>query len=439
MKIPTLSELNIENLGGCTFKSPLNGRNMRFSRDTQRVVLPSLAQELSSYLDQRENIPTFELAGARQQLYFNPVEVRCAVITCGGICPGLNDVIRSITLTAIESYGVKEVWGFRFGFAGLSKNSPLPPQRLTPDTIRNIQDSPGTVLGSSRGPQDAQDMVNTLLKYEINMLFTIGGEGTIQGASLIAEEIKRRNLKISVIGIPKTIDNDISWIERSFGFATAVEAAKEVLNAAHAEATSAFNGVGLVKLMGRHSGFIAAHATLATANVNFCLVPEVPFQLEGEYGLLMALEKRLERRNHALIVVGEGAGQYLIEDGQEELDPSGNLKLKDIGQFIQNRIKKHFSDRKIPLTIKYIDPSYTIRSLPANAVDSEFCVLLGQCAVHAAMAGKTSMVIGKWNQHFTHIPNNIVVQERKQVELSSETWQTVLALTHQPEFDSDRL
>jgi 6-phosphofructokinase 1 len=439
MKIPTLSELNIENLGGCTFKSPLNGRNMRFSRDTQRVVLPSLAQELSSYLDQRENIPTFELAGARQQLYFNPVEVRCAVITCGGICPGLNDVIRSITLTAIESYGVKEVWGFRFGFAGLSKNSPLPPQRLTPDTIRNIQDSPGTVLGSSRGPQDAQDMVNTLLKYEINMLFTIGGEGTIQGASLIAEEIKRRNLKISVIGIPKTIDNDISWIERSFGFATAVEAAKEVLNAAHAEATSAFNGVGLVKLMGRHSGFIAAHATLATANVNFCLVPEVPFQLEGEYGLLMALEKRLERRNHALIVVGEGAGQYLIEDGQEELDPSGNVKLKDIGQFIQNRIKKHFSDRNIPLTIKYIDPSYTIRSLPANAVDSEFCVLLGQCAVHAAMAGKTSMVIGKWNQHFTHIPNNIVVQERKQVELSSETWQTVLALTHQPEFDSDRL
>jgi len=436
MNTPAPSDLVVDTLGPCTTESPLGGYGIRFIRDYQRVILPSLTQDLTPYLETETEIPSFELAGARARIFFNPNEVRCGVITCGGLCPGLNHVIRSITLTAIETYGVKQVWGFRYGFAGLSSSSPLPPLDLNADTIRNIQDLPGTVLGSSRGPQSEVEMVDTLQKYSINMLFAIGGEGTLQGASKLADEIKRRDLQIAVISIPKTIDNDLSWIERSFGFATAVEAAREVLNAAHAEAASAFNGVGLVKLMGRHSGFIAAHATLATANVNFCLVPEVPFRLDGPLGLLPVLEQRLARRNHALIVVGEGAGQDLIEDSPQERDPSGNIKLKDVGPFLTKKIKDYFTNKKVPLTIKYIDPSYTIRSLPANAVDSEFCVLLGQCAVHAAMAGKTNAVIGTWNQHFTHIPNKIVAQTRKQLNLTAETWQTVLGTTHQPRFES---
>jgi 6-phosphofructokinase 1 len=429
MNFSAHSDLTIETLGECNHTSPLAGRRTRFVKPQERVIQPSLTSDLAYYLSHDLPVPGFELAGAREKIFFDPSIVRCGVITCGGLCPGLNHVIRSVTLTALETYKVQQVLGFRYGFSGLSANSPMPPIDLNSDSVRNIQDLPGTILGSSRGPQSPSEMVDTLQKYGINMLFTIGGEGTLQGASLLVDEIKKRKLPIAVVSIPKTIDNDLSCIERSFGFATAVEAAKEVLNAAHAEASSAYNGVGLVKLMGRHSGFIAAHATLATANVNFCLVPELPFELDM---FLEALEQRLRHRSHAVIVVGEGAGQDLIEGDSNERDPSGNVRLKDIGSFLLKKINDHFKNRSTPLTIKYIDPSYTIRSLPANAVDSEFCVLLGQCAVHAAMAGCTNMVIGSWNQHFTHIPNRVVVKTRKQLNLMGETWQTILEITHQP-------
>jgi 6-phosphofructokinase 1 len=432
MEIPLLEELRVERLGESTLLTPLDGRRNRFIDDSERVLLPASSSLIETFRKQNEPIPSFELAGARKRIFFDPKQVRCGIITCGGICPGLNDVIRSITLTALETYGVSQVWGFRYGFEGLTRSARSQPLDLNSVTTRNIQDTPGTVIGSSRGPQCPVEMLDTLQRYNINMLFAIGGEGTLQGASAIASEIKKRDLKIAVIGIPKTIDNDLSWIERSFGFLTAVEAAREAIVAAHSEAVSAYNGVGLVKLMGRHSGFIAAHATLATSNVNFCLVPEVPFTLEGETGFLAALENRLLKKEHAVIVVGEGAGQELMESSHQERDLSGNIKFHDIGAFLKQRIKEHFHNKQLPITIKYIDPSYTIRSLPANAVDSEFCVILGQCAVHAAMAGRTNMVIGAWNQNFTHIPIPVVTRSRKQLDLASECWQAVLGTTHQP-------
>jgi len=261
----------------------------------------------------------------------------------------------------------------------------------------------------------------------------VGGDGTLRGASALAREIAARNLKISIIGVPKTIDNDLRWIARSFGFETAVSEAQRVLDAAHTEAKAAWNGVGLVKLMGRHSGFIAASAALTTADVDFCLVPEDPFTLEGKGGLLDMLKKRLEKYHHAVVVVAEGAGQDLVlQDGEQQRDASGNVKLKDIGLFLKEKIIRHLEFQGIDFTVKYIDPSYTIRSLPANSFDSAFCLVLGQHAVHAGMTGCTDMMLGFWNQRFTHVPLSAVVGGRKQLDPRGEIWQRVLDLTLQP-------
>lgn len=384
---------------------------------------------LASMLDELQNPPaTFELAGPRRQIFFNPAEIACGIVTCGGLCPGLNDVIRSVVMTLSYSYGVKRIYGFRYGYAGLAASQGIEPLLLTPEMVQDIHDDGGTMLGSSRGPQEPADMIERLQQLGVRILFAVGGDGTLRGASALVQELEKRSLAISVIGIPKTIDNDIEWIERSFGVATAVEEATRALEAAHAEARGAYNGIGLVKLMGRHSGFITAHATLANADVNFCLVPEVPFSLEG---FLAALEERLLTRHHAVIALAEGAGQDLIE-GEVTRDASGNVRLKDIGHFLKEAIGRHFDQKGLEATIKYIDPSYIIRSVPANAVDSEYCLALGQHAVHAGMSGRTDMMVGYWNQHFTHVPIAMATQKRKQIDPQSELWQQVLGATGQP-------
>jgi 6-phosphofructokinase 1 len=302
---------------------------------------------------------------------------------------------------------------------------------LTSETVEGIHKHGGTLLGSSRGPQDAAAMVDNLVARGVGVLFAIGGDGTLRGASVLQQEIARRGLPIPVIGIPKTIDNDLNWVERSFGFTTAVDEAVRAIAAAHVEARGVRDGIGLVKLMGRHSGFIAAHATLASGEVNFCLIPEVPFRLEGEKGLLKALEERLDRRNHAVIVVAEGAGQELAShrDGK---DASGNLKLGDVGVYLREALDAGFQKMGRAVTIKYIDPSYMIRSLPADAFDAELCLGLGQHAVHAAFAGRTSMMVGYWNGCFTHVPLSLAIQKRRQVELTGALWQRVLVSTGQP-------
>lgn len=433
MHIPPASEFEIDQLGPCTIPSPLPQPVSCFADEDRRVLACSDTQQLKPYLEKESEVPSFEAAGPRGQIFFDPARTSCGIVTCGGLCPGVNNVIRSIVMMLFYQYGVRRILGFRFGYAGLSPKAQHEPILLTPELVSPIHERGGTMLGSSRGPVPVEDMVETLVQRNVNILFAIGGDGTLRGAQSICEEIKRRGLPISVIGIPKTIDNDLNWIERSFGFRTAVEAARYNIMTGHTEAVCHLKGIGLVKLMGRYAGFIAAHSTLANADVNFCLVPEVPFTLRGEQGFLSALERRLDLKDHAVIVVAEGAGQELMdsEDGVQR-DASGNVKLKDIGIFLKERIEEHFTQIGKRVTIKYIDPSYSIRSQPANSLDSELCLTLGQHAVHAGMAGRTNMLLGYWNGNYTHVPIAMAAGRRKQLDPRGRVWQRVLESTGQP-------
>ena len=374
----------------------------------------------------------FEIAGPREMIYFNPRKTKAAIVTCGGVSPGLNNVIRSAAHELAMNYGVPEVYGIRYGYKGLNPAVGEPPLRLNIDNLDGINERGGTVLGTSRGKVEAGIMVDFMLKEKINILLCMGGDGTQRGAQEIFCEVRRRKLPIAVIGIPKTIDNDIPFVSRSFGYTTAIQKAKVILDCAHTEATSTFNGIGLVKLMGRFSGFIACGATLANQNVNFTLIPEVPFKLEGKNGFLEALRKRLIARRHAVIVVAEGAGQELMGELRKETDASGNALFNDIGECLKHKIIAYFKEQNMPIGMKYFDPSYFIRSVPADCADSILCDQLARMAVHAGMAGKTGMLIGLTNNIRIHVPIATVVREKKRVYPYSELWLSVLAATNQP-------
>jgi 6-phosphofructokinase 1 len=427
-----LPDLTIEKLGPSTITSPLVRSRCHFIDDNEKVSLYSDSENLKIYQNSGREFPMFEKAGPRRKIFFDPKKLNCGIVTCGGLCPGLNDIIRTIVLSLIWQYGVKKVFGFRYGYLGLSSRAPQEPLLLTPESVDEIHLKGGDILSSSRGPQDSEDMVDNLEKRGIGLLFVIGGDGTLRGASDIVKVIKRKGLKIGVIGVPKTIDNDIYGVEQSFGFSTAVETARSAICGAHEEAKGVWNGVGLVKLMGRDSGFIAAYATLANSDVNFCFIPEVPLVLEGENGFLISLKKRLDKKHHALIVVAEGAGQDLLQEEHfQKRDASGNIVYKDIGLFLKERIIKYFKERGKSIVLKYIDPSYIIRSVPANSQDSAFCLMLGQSAVHAGMSGRTNMVISYWNQYFVHIPISLAILKRKKVDPNGCLWQIVLETTGQ--------
>jgi 6-phosphofructokinase 1 len=432
LKPEELCSLAIDTLGSPMFDSPFLHTKYHFINDNEKIQLYCHSDSLAYYKDSGRDVPMLEPAGARKKNFFDTRSLNCGIVTCGGLCPGLNDVVRTVTLSLYWQYGVARVFGFRYGYAGLTSSPPMPPLLLTPELVDDIHLHGGDILSSSRGPQDPNNMVDTLQKMQIGILFIVGGDGTLRGAGRIVEVIRARGLNISVIGIPKTIDNDISGIEHSFGFSTAVEASRMAIHSAHEEAKGAWNGVGLVKLMGRDSGFIAAYATLANSDVNFCFIPEVPLALEGENGFLYALEKRLARKHHAVIVVAEGVGGNLADTKAPLMkDASGNVIYEDIGVVLNVKIKKYFHEKAIPISIKYIDPSYMIRSLPADSNDSAFCVMLGQNAVHAGMSGRTNMVIGYWNQYFVHIPVQLAVSKRKKVDPEGHLWQVVLQTTGQ--------
>jgi 6-phosphofructokinase 1 len=425
MKTPDL-DFSISTLGECRIPSPMT--HAHFVPDTDHVLYHHDLPTIEAYQRAGNSPPLLEKAGPRERIYFDPSKLKCGIVTCGGLCPGLNDVIRAIVMSLFHHYGVENIFGFPYGYEGLSPRHRHVPLQLTPESVARIHEQGGTILGSSRGPQDIGEMVDTLERMNVGILFTIGGDGTLRGAQAIAGEIGKRGLKIAVIGIPKTIDNDISCVQRSFGFETAVTEAGAAIGSAHTEATGARNGVGLVKLMGRESGFIAAFAALAYNDVNYCLVPEIPFTLEGFLGIL---ETRLDGKGHAVIVVGEGAGQDLMQSSQER-DASGNIRFGDIGLFLRDRIIAHFKGLKKELNLKYIDPSYTIRSVPANAHDSAFCLLLGHNAVHAGMSGRTNMVVGDWGGEFTHVPIPVAVSQRKKIDPHGRLWNIVLSSTGQP-------
>lgn len=377
----------------------------------------------------------FRRAGPRQKVCFESDEVHACIVTCGGLCPGLNTVIREIVCGLYHMYGVNKVLGIEGGYRGFYSRNTV---SLTPKIVNDIHKRGGTILGTSRGGHDTSKIVDSIQDRGINHVYIIGGDGTQKGASVIYEEIQRRGLKVAVAGIPKTIDNDIPVIDKSFGFDTAVEEAQRAINAAHVEAESIENGVGIVKLMGRYSGFIAMYATLASRDVDCCLIPESPFYLEGPGGLFEFMEKRLKENGHMIIVTAEGAGQELFSESMRKMDQqdaSGNKQLQDVGLWITQKIKEHFTSlQKMAINLKYIDPTYMIRAIPGNASDNVYCTLLAHSAIHGAMAGYTGFIVGPVNGRHAYIPFNRVIEKQKKVVITDRMWARLLSSTNQPSF-----
>ncbi len=435
----TEEDLKVDTLGPAAIPSPLElstimgDRIANFVADSETVLYSLDRKWTAERLQRGEWLPAFEKAGPREKIYFEPAKSRAAVVTCGGLSPGINNVIRSLVMELHYRYRVPTIYGIPYGYQGFIPHYGHQALMLTPEGVAEIHEKGGSILASSRGPQETSQIVDCLERMNVNMLFTIGGDGTLRGAQAVYEEVSRRGLKIAVVGIPKTVDNDIAFVKKTFGLETAFEAAAESIRAAHTEARGAPNGIGLVKVMGRMSGFIAAHAALALNEVNFVLVPEVPFDLEGPRGLFEAMEERLRQRRHAVIVVAEGAGQrYVFLDGDRR-DDSGNPLLGDIGIFLKTEIKRYFKEKTdLYVNVKYIDPSYIIRAMPANAHDAIYCMELAQSAVHAAMAGKTGLIVGSWNDELTHVPIRLAVSRRKELNPEDRLWLHVLEATGQP-------
>ena len=423
---------DIESLGEGRVPTPLQlADELNLVDDDDRLLAQPFLAETQEAVANGGQLEGFELAGPRRRLFFDPARTRAAIVTCGGLCPGTNAVVRGITLQLWHRYGCREVLGIKNGYPGLGRGGE-PPLLLTPDLVTDIHMKGGTILGSARGAPPPSEIVDTLVRLGINILFTIGGDGTMRGAQAIWDEVKRRHLKIAVVSVPKTIDNDIPFVRRSFGFETAVAIASQAVHAAHIEATGSPRGIGLVKLMGRHAGYIAANTVLSTGHANFCLIPEVPFALEGKDGLLARLERRILERGHAVIVVAEGAGQEFFKDLNATRDASGNVKLHDIGQFMRDQLNLHFAGRSMNVNVKYIDPSYMIRAAAAHPFDMLHCARFAQNAVHAAMAGKSGMLVGYWHGHMTHVPLKVLETRKQSISPQGELWFNVLEMTGQP-------
>jgi 6-phosphofructokinase 1 len=432
------ADLAVATLGPCRIDSPLKPlidarkTTEHYVDEFDRVLFhDTLGDVVATGLSPAE-LPGFEPAGPRRSIFFDPAKLRVGIVTCGGLCPGINDVIRGLVMELAFHYGVQRIHGFRNGYQGFIPRHGHDVLDLTPDLVSRIAEDGGTILGTSRGSQDPDEIVDCLERLNIAVLFVIGGDGTLRGAMKIADRVRERGGRIAVVGIPKTIDNDIPYIDQSFGFQTAFAEATQSIRSAHVEAKASPHGVGLVKLMGRHSGFIACYAALAEPDANYVLIPEVPFVLDGPRGFLAHLARRVRERDHAVIVVAEGAGQDLVPAEEAGVDASGNKKLHDIGLFLRRRITDHFAAEGLELNLKYIDPSYAIRSVAANPFDSVYCIRLAQNAVHAALAGRTEIVIGRWRGRYVHIPMALAVSRRNQVCPDGDLWLSVLEATGQP-------
>jgi len=424
-------DFTIADLGKRKIASPLNITN--FMTDNKRLLFDSYLRNDTEYRNQQAIPLSIELAGPRKDIFFDPGLTKAAIVTCGGLCPGINDVIRSITMQLFYRYGIKDISGIRYGFRGLIPEFGHRMVQLSPEMVKDITSIGGSFLSCSRGHQDIDKIVKSLSDYRIDILFCIGGDGTMRAVQKITEKINELGLKISVVGIPKTIDNDLNLIQKSFGFDTAIAETVHAIRCAHVEAKGAINGIGLIKIMGRLSGHIAASAALAQNDTNFVLIPEVPFALTGKNGFLAFLEKRIKSSGHAVVLVAEGAGQDLLRNSNEsiETDPSGNLRLHDVGIFLKNEIEKYFQKINLEINLKYIEPSYLIRSVPANASDSIYCSSLGQYAVHAAMAGKTGLLVALMKDEYVHLPLSAAVSRRK-IDPQGDLWSRVLEATGQP-------
>ena len=432
-------DVAIETLGPARLASPvarhLGAAAVHYVGAADRVLVDDSLSALRAARGGPDELPSFELAGPRDRILFDPRTLRCGIVTCGGLAPGLNNVVRGIVLELWNGYGVRRITGFRHGYEGLIARHGHEPMTLTPESVAHVHHEGGTVLGTSRGSQDPAEIVDHLEANGIGALFVVGGDGSLAGALRIAAEVRRRRARIAVVGVPKTIDNDIGFIDRSFGYLSAYSAAVDAIRGARVEAMAARDGIGLVKLMGRHSGFLACQAALASTEVDLVLIPEVPLTMQGEGGVLACVDRVLARKGHAVIVVAEGAAQELIDaapPGADPLDRSGNLRLKDVGPFLRDALIAHRRALGREATVKYIDPSYTIRSVPACPSDSVYCWDMARHAVHAAMAGNTAMLIGRWHGRFVHVPIALAIRRRRHVDPDGDLWMSVIESTGQP-------
>ena len=434
----TREDLVVKSLGACRVDSPMlpileqRKRSYYNVDESDRVLFDDTASAIAAHAGAIDQIPGFEPAGPRRKIFFDPSKTRAGIVTCGGLCPGFNDVIRALVMELHFLYGVRRIYGFCNGYQGFIPKYKRPVLELTPQSVSQINEHGGTILGTSRGEQDPTEIVDCLERMGVNLLFVIGGDGTLRGAQAICREVESRGSRIAVVGIPKTIDNDIMFIDQSFGFQTAFSVASDIIQTAHAEAKASPNGIGLVRLMGRHSGFIACYASLARNDANFVLIPEVPFKLEGENGLLAVVRRRVQSSGHAVIVVAEGAGQDITGGHHGQTDASGNNKLNDIGVYLKQKITEDFAAAGVELNLKYFDPSYFVRSVKANPFDAVYCLRLAHNAVHAAMAGRTEVVVSRWHGRFVLLPIPLAVRNRHVVDPNGDLWLSVLESTGQP-------
>lgn len=431
------ADLSVPTLGTASVRSPLKLSTIKGDRiynfvDNERVLMDALAPV--GHTSEVSEFNSFERAGPRELLFFDPGKLRVGIVTCGGLCPGINNAIRAATIELLDHYRVREVFGFLYGFAGLNPEEGLPPVRLSSQSVEGIHHDGGSILGSSRGPQQPNVVIDMLEEMGVQLLLVIGGDGTMRGTYALSEEISRRGSRIAVVGIPKSIDNDIPLVDKTFGYETAFSIAVESIRAAHTEAVAYRHGLGIVRLMGRHSGFIAASAAVAEADADFVLVPEVPIVLDGSNGFLDAVSARLQANGHVVVVVSEGAGQDLLQMAGEAVqrDESGNARLLDIGSHLKQRIAAALRLQSIQHTIKYIDPSYLIRSTTANPSDSVYSSDLARNAVHAGMAGRSGLLVGYWNGEYTHVPLREVVKQTRVIDVEGDLWHSVLECTGQP-------
>lgn len=378
-------------------------------------------------------LKAYPRAGPRGSLHFEPSETRVAIVTCGGLCPGLNSIVKNLVTTLQTQYGVSKIYGIRGGYRGFTSLGWEAPLELTSEFVEHAHHIGGTLLGTSRGGFDAEKIVEWLKAKNIHQLYVVGGDGTHRGAYKLGELCLAKGLNVSIAGIPKTIDNDIGVIDRSFGFMTAVSEATRAIAAARVEAECNMpNGIGVVKLMGRNAGFLAAYATLASQDVDLCLVPEVPLELNGPNGVLNHVEKVINQKGHAVVVVAEGAGEELL-GMSADTDAGGNRKLPPVGEWLCQQIKDHFKSKSKEATLKYIDPSYMVRSVPADAADSYLCMTLAQAAAHGAMAGFTMFTVGLVNNRTVMIPiPELARKSPRSMSATGRTWERVHTITGQP-------
>lgn len=382
------------------------------------------------------------------------------IVTCGGLCPGLNNVIREIVYSLHRQYGCTSVFGIRGGYHGFvdEENPPFLLLPLDSDaqhyqnteghvaltingvektlealSVMQIHHEGGTVIASARGGHDTQAICTFLAVNNIQQLYVVGGDGTQRGALKIANAAKQLNLDCTVAGIPKTIDNDVAYLDRSFGFESAVEQAVQAVRAATVEARcNKPNGIGVVKLMGRSAGFIASQAALSAGDVDLCLVPECPLVLQGPTGCLPHLHRCVKEKGYGVVVVAEGAGEDVLGKSAE-MDAGGNRKLPPIGEFMKTQINSYFKEQGDAATVKYIDPSYMVRSGPANAADSMLCLRLAQNAVHGSMSGMTGFITGVVHNRIVYLPMDMVVAKSPtSMNPFGHTWERVLSYTLQP-------